>query len=383
MPKEYPSNFKKEVIQRHEDGESLNELSRELHIALSTLYHWRKAYYFIQTPNRTYTPKEFDALMRRLQKAEHELEIIRLTGYLANVPLQEKLAALEQIYNRPEYNYSVYELCEALDVSRGTFYNHIFRRADRRKYENEQAQLMLKVRQIFDDSNQCYGAEKIRVVLAESGIRVSAKRISSIMRELDLHSVRPDAKKLYRKQQQRKKENLLKRSFSADHPNQIWVSDITYCKVKGNWLYLCVILDLYSRRVIGYRISQSANTRIITAAFRNTYAERGSPSGLTFHSDRGAAYVSKTFTELLKQCSVKQSFSASGRPLDNAVSEAFFATLKKEEVYRKDYTSERHFRCCVDAYIRFYNEVRPHQTLNYKTPAAFEADFFEKKCSSD
>lgn len=123
--------------------------------------------------------------------------------------------------------------------------------------------------------------------------------------------------------------------------------NITYCKVKGNWLYLCVILDLYSRRVIGYRISQSANTRIITAAFRNTYAERGSPSGLTFHSDRGAAYVSKTFTELLKQCSVKQSFSASGRPLDNAVSESFFATLKKEEVYRKDYTSERHFRCCV------------------------------------
>ena len=142
MPKEYEPSFKKEVIRRYEQGVSLNALSQEFHVALSTLYHWRKEYCSIQTVSHTYTPKEFDMLIRRLQKAEHELAIIRQTGYLSRMPLQEKLAALERLYNQPENSFSVHELCEALDVARGTFYNHIFRRADRTKYEREQEDLM-------------------------------------------------------------------------------------------------------------------------------------------------------------------------------------------------------------------------------------------------
>lgn len=102
------------------------------------------------------------------------------------------------------------------------------------------------------------------------------------------------------------------------------------------------------------------------------YEERGKPQGLTFHSDRGKQYISKAFTALLRECGAKQSFSASGRPLDNAVSESFFSTFKQEEAYRRDYTSEKHFCRSAEEYIRFYNEVRPHQTLNYKTPQGFE-----------
>ena len=115
--------------------------------------------------------------------------------------------------------YSVHELCEALGVARGTFYNHIFRRADRSDREKEQEELIMKVQQIFDDSQQRFGAEKIRTVLAQSGVRVSAKRISSIMQELDLRSIRTNAKKQYKKHQQYRKQNLLAREFSADHPN--------------------------------------------------------------------------------------------------------------------------------------------------------------------
>lgn len=231
---------------------------------------------------------------------------------------------------------------------------------------------MLKVQQIFDDNEQRYGAEKIRTTLAKSGIRVSKKRVTAIMRELGLYSIRVDAKKLFKQQQQRAKENLLKREFSADRPNKVWVSDITQFKIKNYWLYLCVILDVYSRRVVGYRISHNSSTHLTVATFRTAYQERGKPNGLTFHSDRGNQYISKAFMTLLQECGVKQSFSASGRPLDNAVSEAFFASFKREEAYRRDYTSEKHFCKCVDEYIRFYNEDRPHRTLNYKTPQAFE-----------
>ena len=213
MPKKYPLEFKKQAIRRYEKGESIPALCQELHISQSTFYHWRNQYRSIQTSAHTYTPAEFDVLVRRLQKAEHKLSIIQL----------------------------------------------------------------------------------------------------------------------------------------------------------------------------GYRVSRAASTRLVTTTFHNAYEERGNPQNLTFHSDRGGQYISAAFSKLLQQYNVKQSFSASGTPLDNAVTETFFVTFKKEETYWREYTSERHFRKSVDEYIRFHNKVRPHQTLKYKTPQAFEAtyqsSYIEKPCS--
>lgn len=187
----------------------------QCHVALSTLYRWRVKYCSIKTPQRTYTPKEFDSIYRQLQKLQHEMEIIRLCGYLSEIPLRKRLERLECIYTQ-SCSYSVYELCEALQVDRGTFYNHIFRRADRTKYEEEQARLMLQVQQVFDDNAQRFGAEKIRTVLANGGVHVSTKRISGIMQVLGLRSVRTNAKKEYKKLLKSEKLNLLEQDFSAD-----------------------------------------------------------------------------------------------------------------------------------------------------------------------
>lgn len=215
MPVQYPEVFKTNIIRRYENGEKIKDLSQELHIAQSTIYRWRKECRTIEARKHSYTPAEFDALSKRLQKAEHELEVIRLSNYIAGVPLQKKLSTLTELYRRPNNPYSVHELCDALEVARGTFYNHIFRKADHSKYEEEQVKLMLKVQQIFDDSKQRYGAGKIRVILAEGGIRTSAKRILSIMQELGLKSIRTNAKKDYKKRQRNAKPNLLKQQFSA------------------------------------------------------------------------------------------------------------------------------------------------------------------------
>ena len=122
MPINYPAEVKRKVIHRYEKGESIKNLSKELQISQSTIYQWRKLYCSIQTPQRTYTPQEFDAISRRLNKLEHEMEIIQLSGYLKEVPLQKKLATLESMYKAEGAPYSVHELCEALDVARGTFY---------------------------------------------------------------------------------------------------------------------------------------------------------------------------------------------------------------------------------------------------------------------
>lgn len=155
----------------------------------------------------------------------------------------------------------------------------------------------MKVQQIFDESQQRFGTQKIRTVLAQNGIHVSAKRISAIMQELDLRSVRTHAKKQYKKRQQYQKQNLLARNFTADHPNQIWVSDIAYFRVSGYWVYLCIILDLFSCKIVEYRVSRNAGTNLVTTAFRNAYQERSEPKNLTFHSDRGNQYTSGAFTK--------------------------------------------------------------------------------------
>ena len=194
MPKEYSTKFKTEVVKRYQSGESILALSQELRIAQSTIYHWRKEYCSIKTANHTYTPKEFDVLSRRLEKLEHEMEIIKRSGCIADVPLQKKLSVLENTYRQPDNTYSVYELCESLDVARGTFYNYIFRRADHSKREATQIELMRLVQQVFNDSSQRFGAEKIRVTLAESGVRVGTKRIAAIMQELGCKASAPTRK---------------------------------------------------------------------------------------------------------------------------------------------------------------------------------------------
>ena len=119
MPVTYPTGLKIKAIRRYQKGESIKSLSEELHISQSTLYQWRRMYCSIETPNRTYTPSEFDAVSRHLQKLEHHLEIIRLSGYLSSVPLQKRLATLEHLYHQPDNPYSVHELCNALGVARG------------------------------------------------------------------------------------------------------------------------------------------------------------------------------------------------------------------------------------------------------------------------
>lgn len=368
MPKQYSSEFKIQVVYAYWNGLSISDASQKYHVAQSTLYRWIKD---LELTSGDFSVTDYNTLQRQHDRVNRILQVIRRSYIIDEVPLQKRLSILARLHEQFE-QYSVHELCEALNVARGTFYNHIFRKADRTQYLQEQQALTLQIQQIFDDSKQRYGAEKIRVILAENGIHVSKKRIRAIMQELGLVSIRENAKSNYKKRQEYQKRNLLNQDFKATRQNEIWVSDITYFKIKDYAVYLCVILDLFSRRVVGYRISRKSSTHLVTATFKAAFQERGNPTHLTFHSDRGGQYTSDTFCRLLLDCNVQQSFSNSGRPYDNAVAETFFATFKKEEAYRRDYSSEADFRKSVEQYIQFYNETRPHKTLAYKTPARFE-----------
>jgi len=343
----------------------------------STLYSWIKRYQTLKSSTQTnVSHNDYYNLKRRADKLEERLKIIKAAGCGTSAPLKEKLVALEKLHGQ----HSVRALCEALDVSRGTFYNHIFRRKDVAYRDKRREEMRAHIKAVFEDSRQRYGANKVCAVLTDRGIRVTPKYVAELMREMDLNSVNKDSKREHKKKLSlNKKQNVLQRKFNTIAPNIVWVSDVTCFKVKEQYFYICVIMDLFSRRVVSHAMSKNNSTYLITSTFRKAFKNRECPQNLTFHSDRGVQYTSNAFRKLLCMNKVVQSFSNSGKPHDNAVAEAFFASLKKEELYRTNYKSESQFRESVEDYVLFYNTERPHRTLAYRTPDRFEQEYDRKK----
>ena len=361
---------KQTLVARYRAGESVADICADTGVPRSTFYTWIKPYTVTMTDSgHVVSQQAFIKMKQKLQKLEQMIEILQKVNCTVSAPLQEKLQELAKLHGQ----YSVHALCEALCVSRGTFYNHIFRRKEVTAYDKRRAEMKEHIQTAFDESQQRFGANKIAAVLADRGVRTSPKYVAELMREMGLQSVSIYSKRDYQKSERlAKKQNMLQRQFKVDEPNHVWVSDITCFKVNGKYLYVCVILDLFSRKVVAHRVSPKNSTYLVTSTFRQAYRNRNEPQQLMFHSDQGPQYTSNTFRKLLRMNKVVQSFSKSGRPHDNAVAESFFASMKREEVYRTQYCSEHQFMRSVDTYIEFYNTKRPHSTLNYKTPDGFE-----------
>ena len=170
-------------------------------------------------------------------------------------------------------------------------------------------------------------------------------------------------------------KNYLNQEFDPDAPNQVWVSDITYFKCNGKAYYICVIIDLYARKVIAYKAGKKNSTQLIKTTFKQAYACRQPSPSLIFHTDRGASYCSKTFNDYIKSLDITRSFSRPYVPYDNSVVESFFASLKREELYRKKYRTENELYQAIDDYMEFYNTRRPHAKIQYKTPERKEREY--------
>ena len=371
MNKKYSEEAIKNIIDQYANGQPVALLCAEHGIPRSTIYFWLKQHRKLKSSTDAYVSyQDYHNLKRRCDKLEEKLEVIKIAECSLSAPLQEKLEVLESLYERGRY--SVYVLCEALDVSRGTFYNHIFRRKKITEYDIRREEIRDQVKEVFDENKQRLGSKEICAVLAERGIRTSNGYVAEIMREMGLQSIGRHSKRDYRKQAGlTNRQNRLKQQFNVCEPNRVWISDTTCFKVKDKYYYICIIMDLFFRGVVAHGISLKHSTYLITSTLRQALHNREHPQQLTFHSDQGVQCISKTFQNLLRVNNIVQSFSRSRRPHDNAVAEAFFSALKKEELYRINFKSEWEFYESVDNYILFYNTKRPHGTLAYKTPERF------------
>ena len=358
----YTEEEKSAIVARFQQGGPASALCMEYGISRSTLYRWSRAYGIVNpTQKRTFTIRDYDMLQHQVEKQTNIIAVLKSVCCTVSAPLKEKLLELEQLYGQ----FDVHTLCEALEVSRGTFYNHILRnKRDSAWFEKRRDEYRLLIRDVFNEYRQVLGAEKIRTILVQRGHQVSTEYVASLMREMGISSVRTTAKQDYLKlREPEKKRNVLCQQFHADKPNQIWASDITCFKLNDHYYNICVVLDLFSRKVVAYKVSRKNSTQLVTDTLRIACDSRKPETGLIFHSDRGTQYSSHRFRQLLHDHAFVQSFSHSGRPHDNAVAESFFASLKKEELYRRDYPSEANFKHGIDSYIEFYNTQRPHRTL--------------------
>ncbi len=371
---------KQELVALYYNGESVSDICLQNGVPRSTFYTWLKPYHTQVTPSgHNVSANEFIKMKQRIEKLEQKVEVLQKVDCTVSSPLQDKLQELSKLYGQ----YSVHTLCDALCVARGTFYNHIFRRKEVTVYDKRREEMREHIQAVFEESRQRFGANKIAAVLSERGIKTTPKYVAELMREMGIESIVINSKKEYKKHLRfAKKQNHLQRQFQVSEPNRFWVSDVTCFKINDKYQYVCMILDLFSRKIVAYGMSPKNSTYLITSTFKRALKEKGNPQRLTFHSDRGAQYTSNTLRKLLRINEVVQSFSKSGSPYDNAVAEAFFASMKKEELYRTIYKSVRQFCESVDSYIHFYNSERPHSTLNYKTPDKFELLYEEKKANA-
>lgn len=263
-------------------------------------------------------------------------------------------------------------LCDALDVSRSGFHAWLNRSPSVRSRRDEV--LATAIDRSFKSSDRTYGARRVwHDVLAE-GLSCGLHRVERIMRQNGLRA-RPRRRGLPKDTGERSavSDNLLDRAFDASAPNQKWIADFTYIWTAEGWLYVAAVVDLFSRRVVGWAMKAEMTAQLVTDALIMGIWRRGKPDSLLHHSDQGSQYTSEQFQRLMVDLGITCSMSRSGNVWDNAAMESFFSSLKTERTARKVYRTRDDARADVFDYIeRFYNPRRRHSTLGYLSPVEFE-----------
>lgn len=276
--------------------------------------------------------------------------------------------------------HSILRLCQSFELSTSGYYQWRLRQTQPAARDLENQELAQDIRRIHLDSRRTYGSPRIQASLRQLGRRHGRNRIGRLMREQQICGRQ---KRRYRpvttesKHDQPIAPNRLAELPAPKAPNRIWLADITYIKTEQGWLYLAAILDLFSRKIVGWASGQHIDTQLILAAWNMALLHRQPPAQLIFHSDRGVQYASAQYRSALEMAQAVASMRRKANCYDNAVMEAFWSTLKLELIYRKQngFATQHEAHAALFDYIEvFYNRERLHSSLGYQSPAAFESD---------
>jgi putative transposase len=274
-------------------------------------------------------------------------------------------------------------MCRLLKVSRSGYYAWLKRPEANRTKENKI--LSKHIQQIHTDSDQTYGSPRIQAALISQGFAPSRQRVVRLMKQLNIKARRKRRFKVTTDSQHTLPiaDNILDRNFTATEPDQDWVADITYIATHQGWLYLAVVVDLFSRRVVGWSMADHMRTDLVLTALEASLGQRiPAQSGLVFHSDRGSQYASSDYRSALEGAGITCSMSRKGNCWDNAVAESFFGTLKTEFVHPRIFTTREIAKTAIAEWIEaFYNRKRLHSTIGYVSPVNFEENYWANQHS--
>jgi putative transposase len=270
--------------------------------------------------------------------------------------------------------YRVDELCHALRISRGGYYAWL-RTEMKRRREPSDEMLLADIRQIYEDSGQAYGSPRVYRELREADRKCSKARVERLMRQNGLRAKHKRKFKVTTDSAHHLPvaDNILAGRFNWENPDQAWVGDITYIGTDEGWLYLAVLIDLCSRKIVGWSMDKRMTRELPLKALRMAVQRRKPGLGLIHHTDRGSQYASKDYQDALRRYGMVCSMSAKGRCYDNAVAESFFHSLKVELIHGQRFASRERAMSAIFKYVEvFFNTKRRHSSLDYMTPVAYE-----------
>jgi putative transposase len=269
--------------------------------------------------------------------------------------------------------FSIEKMAGLLGVSRSGYYDFLDKAKSAREIENEQ--LKEQIKSIHEKNRRVYGSPRVHNELKKQGKKCSRRRVAKLMKE---EGIQAKMRRRWKKttcvnEKAEPSANYLDQDFTTEEPNKVWASDITYVWTEEGWLYVAIVMDLFSRKIVGLSMGERLHTDLVSKALKQAIFNRGVKEGLMHHSDRGCQYTSKEFKELSSRHGIKLSMSGKGHCYDNAVAESFFHTLKTEHTNFFKYRIREEAKNSIFEYIEvFYNRQRAHSTVGYLSPEEFE-----------
>ncbi|UXI86735.1 IS3 family transposase [Pseudomonas aeruginosa] len=370
----FSAKFKREAAALVLDqGYSYIDACRSLGVVDSALRRWVKQ---LEAERQGVTPKskaltpeqqKIQELEARINRLEREKAIFKKGYRSLDVGRTRSYALIDQLSEQE----SVEVVCSAFDVARSCYYVHRLRR---RRVDARRVALRSQVNQLFSQSRGSAGSRSILGMLREEGVTIGRFRVRRLMRELGLVSKQPGSHAYKQATVERPDiPNRLNREFATEHPNQVWCGDITYVWAQGRWHYLAAVLDLHTRRVIGWAFSAKPDAELVIKALDMAYEQRGKPQQVLFHSDQGSQYASRLFRQRLWRYRMQQSMSRRGNCWDNSAMERLFRSLKSEWVPSTGYLTAQEAQRDISHYLMHrYNWIRPHQFNDGLPPAVAE-----------
>lgn len=284
--------------------------------------------------------------------------------------MQVKYAWVKEHQNE----FSISAMCKVMDISRSSYYEHLHKPQSARTMKNQEMSAM--VSEVFKEGRATYGARRIRQKLIQKKVTISRRKVSKLMKEsnLEVKTKRKFKATTDSNHNQSVAPNLLDRKFDVLEPNRYWVGDITYVPTEEGWLYLATVIDLYSRKVIGWSMDSRMKAELVNNALLMAIWQRKPTADIVWHTDRGSQYASDSHRAIIKQHHIKQSMSRKGDCWDNAVAESFFGSIKTEAIHHHKFKTREEAKHVIFEYIEvFYNRIRIHSANDYLSPVDYES----------